>query len=124
MMAVSLDTVKMLIQAATGYEVQAADDALLTYLLQAEQQYVLDDCNLDVLPAELEPVVEERTAGKFLQLKKGDVLSDDDASVVTRVEEGDTTVQFEGTSAESRLDSLIASWLRERDLACYRKLRW
>lgn len=124
MMAVSLDTVKMLIQAATGYEVQAADDALLTYLLQAEQQYVLDDCNLDVLPEALEPVVEERTAGKFLQLKKGTVLSEDDASVVTRVEEGDTTVQFEGTSAESRLDSLIASWLRERDLACYRKLRW
>ncbi len=124
MMAVSLDTVKMLIQAATGYESQPADDALLMYLLQAEQQYVLDDCNLDALPAELEPVVEERTAGKFLQLKKGTVLSEDDASVVTRVEEGDTTVQFEGTSAESRLDSLIASWLRERDLACYRKLRW
>ena len=123
-MAASIDNVKMLIQAATGYEAQPADDALLTYLLQAEQQYVLDDCNLDALPVELEPVVEERTAGKFLQLKKGDVLSDDDASVVTRVEEGDTTVQFEGTSAESRLDSLIASWLRERDLACYRRLRW
>lgn len=123
-MAASIDNVKMLIQAATGYEAQTADDALLTYLLQAEQQYVLDDCNLDALPAELEPVVEERTAGNFLQLKKGDVLSEADASVVTRIEEGDTTVQFEGTSAESRLDSLIASWLRERDLACYRKLRW
>lgn len=123
-MAASIDNVKMLIQAAIGYEAQPADDALLTYLLQAEQQYVLDDCNLDALPAELEPVVEERTAGKFLQLKKGTVLSEDDASVVTRVEEGDTTVQFEGTSAESRLDSIIASWLRERDLACYRKLRW
>lgn len=123
-MAVSLDTVKMLIQAATGYEVQAADDALLTYLLQAEQQYVLDDCNLDVLPEALEPVVEERTAGRFLQLKKSAVLSDDDIAVVSRIEEGDTTVEFEGTSAESRLDSLIASWLRERDLACYRKLRW
>lgn len=123
-MAASIDNVKMLIQAATGYEAQTADDALLTYLLQAEQQYVLDDCNLDALPAELEPVVEERTAGKFLQLKKGDVLSEADASVVTRIEEGDTTVQFEGTSAESRLDSLIASWLRERDLACYRRLRW
>ena len=124
MMDVSLDTVKMLIQAATGYEVQAADDALLTYLLQAEQQYVLDDCNLDVLPEALEPVVEERTAGRFLQLKKSAVLSDDDIAVVSRIEEGDTTVEFEGTSAESRLDSLIASWLRERDLACYRKLRW
>lgn len=124
MMATSIDNVKMLIQAATGYEAQPADDALLTYLLQAEQQAVLDDCNLDELLAELEPVVEERTAGKFLQLKKGDVLSDDEASVVTRIEEGDTTVQLEGTSAESRLDSVIASWLRERDLACYRKLRW
>lgn len=123
-MAASVDNVKMLIQAATGYEAQPADDALLTYLLQAEQQAVLDDCNLDELPAELESVVEERTAGKFLQLKKGDVLSEDDASVVTRIEEGDTTVQFEGASAESRLDSLISSWLRERDLACYRRLRW
>ena len=123
-MAASIDNVKMLIQAATGYEAQTADDALLTYLLQAEQQYVLDDCNLDALPAELEPVVEERTAGKFLQMKKGVVLSEADASVVTRIEEGDTTVQFEGTSAESRLDSLISSWLRERDLACYRRLRW
>lgn len=124
MMAVSLDTVKMLIQAATGYEVQAADDMLLRYLLQSEERAVLDDCNLDVLPAELESVVEERTAGDFLQLKKADVLDDDALSVVTRIEEGDTTVQFEGTSAESRLDSIIASWLRERDLACYRKLRW
>lgn len=123
-MAASIDNVKMLIQAATGYEAQTADDALLTYLLQAEQQYVLDDCNLDALPAELEPVVEERTAGRFLQMKKGVVLSEADASVVTRIEEGDTTVQFEGTSAESRLDSLISSWLRERDLACYRRLRW
>lgn len=123
-MAATLEHVKMLIQAATGYEVQLTDDALLTYLLQAEQQYVLDDCNLDILPVELEFVVEERTAGKFLQLKKSDVLTDDDLSVVTRIEEGDTTVELAGTSAESRLDSLIASWLRERDLACYRKLRW
>lgn len=123
-MAASIDNVKMLIQAATGYEVQAADDMLLRYLLQSEERAVLDDCNLDVLPAELESVVEERTAGDFLQLKKADVLDDDALSVVTRIEEGDTTVQFEGTSAESRLDSIIASWLRERDLVCYRKLRW
>ena len=124
MMATSIDNVKMLIQAATRYEAQPADDALLTYLLQAEQQAVLDDCNLDGLPAELEPVVEERTAGKFLQLKKADVLSDDNMTIVSRIEEGDTTVEFEGTSAEACLDSVIASWLRERDLACYRKLRW
>jgi hypothetical protein len=123
-MAASIDNVKMLIQAATGYTAQPADDALLTYLLQAEERAVLDDCNLETLPDALDTVVEERAAGRFLQMKKADVLSADDLAVVSRIEEGDTTVEFEGTSAESRLDGVIISWLRERDLACYRKLRW
>ena len=123
-MAASIDNVKMLIQAATGYAALPADDALLTYLLQSEERAVLDDCNLAVLPEALDTVVEERAAGRFLQLKKADVLSADDLAVVSRIEEGDTTVEFEGTSAESRLDGVITSWLRERDLACYRKLRW
>lgn len=123
-MAASIDNVKMLIQAATGYAAQPADDALLTYLLQSEERAVLDDCNLAVLPEALDTVVEERAAGRFLQMKKADVLSADDLAVVSRIEEGDTTVEFEGTSAESRLDGVITSWLRERDLACYRKLRW
>ena len=124
MMAASIDNVKMLIQAATGYAALPADDALLTYLLQSEERAVLDDCNLAVLPEALDTVVEERAAGRFLQMKKADVLSADDLAVVSRIEEGDTTVEFEGTSAESRLDGVITSWLRERDLACYRKLRW
>lgn len=123
-MAASIDNVKMLIQAATGYAALPADDALLTYLLQSEERAVLDDCNLVVSPEALDTVVEERAAGRFLQMKKADVLSADDLAVVSRIEEGDTTVEFEGTSAESRLDGVITSWLRERDLACYRKLRW
>ena len=123
-MAASIDNVKMLIQAATGYAALPADDALLTYLLQSEERAVLDDCNLAVLPEALDTVVEERAAGPFLQMKKADVLSADDLAVVSRIEEGDTTVECEGTSAESRLDGVITSWLRERDLACYRKLRW
>ena len=123
-MAASIDNVKMLIQAAKGYAAQPADDALLTYLLQSEERAVLDDCNLAVLPEALDTVVEERAAGRFLQMKKADVLSADDLAVVSRIEEGDTTVEFEGASAESRLDGVITSWLRERDLACYRKLRW
>ena len=119
-MAASIDNVKMLlIQAATGYAALPADDALLTYLLQSEERAVLDDCNLAVLPEALDTVVEERAAGRFLQMKKADVLSADDLAVVSRIEEGDTTVEFEGTSAESRLDGVITSWLRERDL-----LRW
>ena len=114
-MAASIDNVKMLIQAATGYAALPADDALLTYLLQSEERAVLDDCNLAVLPEALDTVVEERAAGRFLQMKKADVLSADDLAVVSRIEEGDTTVEFEGTSAESRLDGVITSWLRERD---------
>lgn len=116
------DSVKTLIQAATGHE--ATDESLLAYLLQAEQQALLADCNLEALPEALEPVVEERAAGRYLQIKKQDVLSDDELKVVTRIVEGDSTVELGGTTAESRLDSLIAEWLRERDVSCYRKLRW
>lgn len=121
---ITIDNVKMLVQSGTGYTVPASDDGLLIYLLQAEQRAVLDDCNLSMLPEELTTVVEERAAGKYLGLKKADIIGDDDLSTVTRIDEGDTTVQFGGTSAESRLDGLINSLLRERDLSCYRKLRW
>lgn len=114
----------MLVKSATGYTVPGADYGLIAYLLQAEEQAILDDCNLPQLPEELGSVVEERAAGTYMILRKSDILGDDALSVVTRIDEGDTTVQFGGTSPESRLDGLISNLMRERDLSCYRKLRW
>lgn len=105
----------MLIKSATGYTVAGADHSLIIYLLQAEEQAILDDCNLAQLPEELGSVVEERAAGTYMTLRKSDILGDDALSVVTRIDEGDTTVQFGGTSPESRLDGIISNLMRARE---------
>lgn len=118
-----IDDIKTLIKASTGYEVPSDDDDLLEYLRGAEVQHVLNFCNLSTLPDELTAEVNRVTAAQYLLARKPTVLSGD-LDVVTSIEEGDTKVELGGTSAEERLDSLIAEWSKERDLTCFRKLRW
>ena len=120
------DNVKLLIQSATKYDVPDTDVALLSYLYNNEVQDILNDCNLETLPDELQYIAEEWTAGRYIQLKKSTMLEadGDGLEVVTRIQEGDTTVELNGDTADSRLDALAAAFLRERDLSCYRKLRW
>lgn len=120
----NLDNVKRLIQASTKYAVPDEDAALLTYLYNNELQDVLNNCNLTELPVELQHVVEERTAGRYLQLRKSTILGDDAFDVVKSIKEGDTTVELAGETASARLDALAAVLLRGRDLGCYRKLKW
>ena len=60
----SLDNVKLLIQASTGYTVTDADTALLTYFYNSEEQDISNNCNLEALPDELIYVVEERAAAR------------------------------------------------------------
>ena len=114
--------VKILIKGATGYDVKDSDMALLEYIYQGEVQHVLNSCNLKEIPDELQHTVDEMTAGRFMQMGKAAILSADD--VVKSIKEGDTTVELGGTSAEQRLDALIALWTKERDLGCFRRLRW
>ena len=101
-------------------------DAFIEYLYNSEKQHILNDCNLNELPKELEYIVIERTVGRFLQLKLKDILTDDELNVITSIKEGDTQVQFGDVSNETRLQGVIASLLRgrESDMACYRKLKW
>lgn len=116
--------VKQLVFAATQYDIPPADDGLLQYLLQTECKQILDDCNVDCLFPPLNRFAEERVAGRYLQLQRGTILGTDGVDVVTSIKEGDTTVQLGGTSPEARLQEIAAAYLKERDLACYRRLRW
>ena len=68
--------------------------------------------------------VDKVVAGKFLEARKAAVLGDASVSVATSIKEGDTEVQLGGNTPEERLDSLIAVWTEERDLTCFRRLRW
>lgn len=119
-----IDDVKTLIEGATGYVVKDSDMALLEYIYRGEVQHILNDCNQKELPAELQYVANEMTAGRFLQMSKSVVLSADEIDVVKSIKEGDTTVELGGSSPEQRLDTLITLWTKERDLGCFRRLRW
>lgn len=116
--------VKSLISLATGYTVTDDDVALLEILYKAEVQHVLNFCNLPEMPQELTEEVNRVVAGKFLQARKAAVLGDASVSVATSIKEGDTEVQLGGNTPEERMDSLITVWTEERDLTCFRRLRW
>lgn len=123
----SVENVKDLLQNFTSVMIDSTYDAIIQYLYNNEQQHILNDCNLTELPKKLEFVVEERTAGRFIQIHKNVLLSSDELNVVTKIKEGDTEVNFAtNTSAESRLDAIVTSLLRtrERDIACCRRLKW
>lgn len=113
-----------LIKATTNYEIPATDSNLISYLYQNECQAILNDCNLLKLPPELKYVAEERTAGRYIQLKKLDISGADNLEVVTQIKEGDTTVELDGSAVDERLDSLANALLKGRDISCFRKLRW
>lgn len=118
------DTIALLIKGYTGYEIITEDEPLLRYLYDAEVQHVLNDCNLSELPDELVSMVEMVTAGQFLTINRAKVLGDEALDVVKSIKEGDTTVELCGSNPEERLNSLISVLTKERDLSCFRRLRW
>nr|DAV46010.1 MAG TPA: tail connector protein [Caudoviricetes sp.] len=119
-----LADVRMLINASVGYEVQEGDLPLLTYVYNGEEQHIKNECNVTEVPTELQIVLDELTAGKFLALQKGVILGTEGVEVVKSIREGDTTVELGGTSAEQRYDALVQVLTKERDLSCFRKFRW
>lgn len=120
--------------AALGYELQAADEALLSFALDKAVGSIKNDCNLAEVPEGLQRVAVEWAAGEFLQAKKAfapdDLAGLDLEAAVKQIQAGDTTVQFaagEGSQTpEQRLNGLINYLLSygRAELACYRRLRW
>lgn len=99
------------------------DTSLVEFLCKAETQHVLSYCNLEEVPEGLQPQLVEIVAGKYLLIKKDQILGDT-SDVCTSIKEGDVTVNFSAESPASRLQSVIDHLTRERDLLCYRKLTW
>lgn len=120
---VTADACVAYIKALTGYAADT-ESALISYILETETQHILNVTNQDAVPEDLYAYLRDRVAGQFLTIKKAAVLGDDNLSVVSSIKEGDVQVNLSGTSAEQRLDEIIALLSREADLLCFRKLRW
>lgn len=52
------------------------------------------------------------------------LLGDSALSVAKSVQEGDTRVELIGKTPEELLDEMADVMTKERDLVCYRKIRW
>ena len=125
-MAAIIDNVKQLITATTGYTVEAGDDGVLLYIINNEQLAVCNICNTDTVPDALMYIVEETAAGRYMDMKSDAIIGADGFDVVSRISEGDTTVEFTGKSAGDRFNELVTLFTRDRmgELLRFRKLTW
>ena len=113
-----------------GYtEVSGSDKGLILCIFRKLEQEVLNYCNLQAVPEELEASLVENACGEFLMMKKlgGEVLGLDLEGCVTSLSEGDISISFDAASSpEKQLDLVIGflsgygrdSWNR------FRRVRW
>lgn len=113
------------IQELTGYVITDEDKSLLQAITNGEEQHILNYINALTIPDGLKYVERDLVVAKFLTYKKGEVLGSDKLNVVKSLTEGDVAVQIGGTTSEERLNGLIIELNnRERDLSCYRQIKW
>lgn len=111
------------------YEVVEGDEFLIAFLIQKIENTVKNECNITEIPNGLVYVAVDMICGEILMNKKqtnslGDGFSID--SALKNVKLGDTTVQFEGESDETKLNSLT-NYLMNcgiNEFVCYRKIKW
>lgn len=112
------------IESVTGYVATDDDDILIKYIAASETQHIMNETAQDVMPEDLYNVLRDFVVGRFIQIRKAAIIGDDNLNVVKSLSEGDVSVTFGGSTAEARIDELIATLTKERDLKCFRKFRW
>lgn len=111
-----------------GYMVSEDDDSALTFLIGKTEEYIMNYCNIDAVPAELEHAETDAIAAEFLSNKAMYGGLDDTGlklGRVTSVTEGDTSVSYADDGALT-----VNAWYEasrralELDMLPFRRLRW
>lgn len=118
--------------ASFGYEVTEADAWVLGFIIQKVENYIKDNCNVDVVPEGLHQIAVDMVVGEFLLGKKstGQLEGFDLEAAVKQIHEGDTSVTFaigDGSKTpEERLDELILYLMNygKGKFAAYRCIKW
>lgn len=114
----------------TGYKITADDLSYIEMIRNMAVQEILNFINRDVLPAELEDVVDLRTAGRFLSAKASTGQLGDDfdfSGALQAVSEGDSSFTFRaGYSVEEMFKDYITMMgsAGSANLADFRRMRW
>ncbi len=117
-----------------GYEVKAADKAILKFAVEKVTNTIKNDCNVSETPKGLINIAVDMAVGEFLTAKKAfspsDIAGLDLDYAVKQIQAGDTNTVFavgDGSlTPEQRLDGFIKYLLTygRREFNCYRKIRW
>lgn len=118
--------------ASFGYEVTEADAWVLGFIIQKVENYIKNNCNVDVVPEGLHQIAVDMAVGEFLLGKKstGQLTGFNLEAAIKQIQEGDTTVTFaygDGDSTpEKRLDGLISYLMTygKGSFASYRCIKW
>jgi hypothetical protein len=97
-----------------GYEVVESDNLILNFIMSKVVAEIKRDCNILLIPSDIEPIVIDMICGEFLFEKKSLSPTNffiDLSAAVKSITEGDTKVDFAIGSGdltnEARLDKLI-----------------
>ena len=106
-----------------NYQPVETDDWLIDYLLKVKRQEILNYCNVDEVPEELEHILVERICGSFLAQKTIQNPQNTE-SVVKSIKEGDVAIDYAVLSVSplSLFSQMAASG--EEELLCYRQMKW
>lgn len=115
-----------------GYQGAEEDYGLISFCIAKVTAYIKNDCNLREIPEELIPFAVDMVCGKVLSTKKvfapDTITRIDFDRAIKQVQTGDTTVSFSDSSQtpEQRFDSFTSCLISngERQLSCFRRLRW
>lgn len=126
-----LDEVGNLIS-AIGVPLSQGDDYLLSFSVGYIEQEIKNSCNVNEVPEGLYKVAVELIVARFLSAKKSKHEVDADlldfSPILKELSEGDTKQVWDtstGSSAEQRLDALIALLNDGRNqFVTYRRIRW
>lgn len=124
--------VKSRIKGLTGFEVPDTDADMIQYITTKAEREVLDFCNLDTLPEELQYVVTDMAAGEYLAAKYAsgslNIEGLDFSAGINSLSEGDTSISYNTEESDSaRLQKLIDTLqkgLESKEVLRYRKLVW
>lgn len=113
-----------------GYTLKEDDSWLICFAMQKVENHIKNSCNTTDVPDELFNVAVDMVCGEFLFTKKQtgqlEIADLDFDGAFTSIKEGDTQVNFGGSSDEEKFDQMVNYLLHhgEGDFVCYRKIRW
>lgn len=115
-----------------GYTATEDDTAQIDFELQKTINYVMNYCNITVIPEIVEPRIIDRACAYFLYNKKnsGCLEGFNYDTVIKSIKEGDTTITYavgQGEDTpENRFDGFVKQLERGFDkwITPHRRLRW